>query len=465
MPRTETGGRMHIDKQTILKLDKPGPRYTSYPTAPEWREDVKAHTYGQKLESFGKSDKTLSLYVHIPFCESLCYFCACNTNIRKTDEKHGDKYLKHLFKEIDLVCQHIGRKARIRQLHWGGGTPSYLSERQMERLSAKIKDCFNINSDEEIAIEVDARRVSRSKLETIRKLGFNRISIGIQDFNKAVQENINRILPFELAEQFFTWCRELQFESINFDLVYGLPFQTPETFRETVQQVMTLKPDRIALYSFAFVPWLKKHQNKLDVAHFPGNDQKLDIFLNSREQFLKHGYEAIAMDHFALKEDELAKAFRAGSLYRNFMGYTVKPADEYIGLGATAIGFLEKAFFQNYKTIPKYYRFLKQSELPIERGKVLTEDDQIRQWTIHRLMCRFELDKMKFRETFHRDFDDYFLEEQSHIQQCVDDRLLTVTTNQLKVTDSGKIFIRNICMGFDWYLRQKSAHKKFSRTV
>ncbi len=456
---------MKIDKATILKFDKPGPRYTSYPTAPEWSEDVNCATYHAKLVQFGQSQKTLSLYVHIPFCESLCYFCGCTMNVRKTEQQYGDEYLDHLEKEIDLVAAQIKTKPIIRQLHWGGGTPSFLTEEQMVRLYQKIAQTFAIDPSGEIAIEVDPRRVTRSKVETLRGLGFNRISIGLQDFDKDVQEHVNRIQPFVMVEQFNRWCRAVNFSSINFDLIYGLPYQTTASFAATVKQVLSLRPDRIALYSFAYVPWLKKHQGKLNQEKLPSIDQKLEIFLSARDAFLQRGYQAIAMDHFALKEDELSQAFNQGVLHRNFMGYTVKPADEYIGLGPSAIGFLEKTFFQNYKTIPEYYRFLAQGQLPIERGKELSADDDIRQWVIKSLICQFMIDKKVFETQFQTDFDSYFAQEQPHIQKCLTDGLIAIEEQRILVTDLGKIFVRNICMGFDWYLRQEKSHQRFSKTV
>jgi len=456
---------MKIDKSTILKFDRPGPRYTSYPTAPEWSSEVSADQYAAKLAAFDATDKTLSLYVHIPFCESLCYFCACTMNVRPQEEKYGDEYLDYLEKELALVTRHLKKRKAIRQLHWGGGTPSFLSEAQMVRLYEMIDARFDIDLAGEIAIEVDPRRVTRSKVETLRNLGFNRISIGLQDFNAQVQKAVNRIQPFEMVAEFNRWCRELKFTSVNFDLIYGLPNQTTETFRQTVDQVIGLRPDRIALYSFAYVPWLKKHQGKFNENQLPSNDNKLDIFLSARESFLAAGYASIAMDHFALANDEMSAACRAGTLYRNFMGYTVKPADEYIGVGVSSIGFLEKTFFQNYKTIPEYYRFLDQGQLPVERGKTLTQDDEIRRWVIQTLMCQFRLDKMKFIQFFQKDFDQYFTIEQEHITRCVADGLLTYDGHVLEVTELGKIFIRNICMGFDWYLRQKEGHQRFSKTV
>ncbi len=454
-----------IDKETILKYDVPGPRYTSYPTAPEWTKDVNAAVYQKKLAAFGKSNKTLSLYIHIPFCQSMCYFCACNVVIRKREDRYGDEYLKYVFKEIDLVRKFIGTRQKIKQFHLGGGTPTFLSESQLESLFKKVSDNFEIDLDGEVAIEIDPRTIDLKKVKKLRGLGFNRVSMGIQDFDEKVQQEVNRIQPYKVVKSLFDACRASRFHSVNCDLIYGLPNQTPESFKATIDTVIKLKPDRIALYNFAYVPWLKKHQSKLDAKHLPNSDAKLDIFLNSREQFLKNGYQAIAMDHFALEGDEMAKAFNRGTLYRNFMGYTVKPADEYIGVGVTAIGFLENTFTHNFKTLKEYYGLLDKGTLPVEQGKELTDDDQKRQWVINSLMCQFHVDKNKFKEKFGVSFDQYFDFEKPHIQKCVDGDLLNAENNRLNVTDLGKIFIRNICMGFDWYLRQEKAHRRFSRTV
>lgn len=454
-----------IDKETVQKYDTPGPRYTSYPTAPEWSLSVNAEVYISKLKAFGQNDKTLSLYIHIPFCEQLCYFCACNKVIRANELKIGDEFLAHLFKEMGMIAGHIGRRKLIRQLHWGGGTPTYLSEDQMNRLFAKTQSLFDIDFKEEIAIEVDPRTVPQSKLKTLRRLGFNRISMGVQDFDEKVQDDINRIQPYAQVKEVNQWCRDLKFESVNFDLIYGLPYQTRETFKRTVDLTIDLKPDRIALYSFAYVPWISKPQNKFNLQAIALHDEKLDIFIQSRNNLLAHGYQAIAMDHFALETDELAQAFHQGALHRNFMGYTVKPADEYIGLGPSAIGFLENTYVQNTKVLPEYYERLSQGHLPIERGKVLTDDDIIRQWVINHLMCQFKVDKQVFLARFGFEFEDYFAQEVGHIRDCVKSGLIHDEEGQMTVTDLGKIFIRNVCMGFDWYLRQKNAHKRFSKTI
>lgn len=457
--------QLHIDKNTLTKYDVAGPRYTSYPTAPEWSSEIKSDVYLGKLKAFGINDKTLSLYVHVPFCEQLCYFCACNKVIRAKDEKVGDEFLKYLFIELDLIAKAIDRRKLIRQFHVGGGTPTYLSNSQLTALLNKVHSLFDIDKDAEIAIEIDPRTVDHDKLILLRQLGFNRISMGVQDFDAKVQDDINRIQPFEQVAQVNAWCRELGFKSVNFDLIYGLPYQTLTTFKHTVDQVISLRPDRIALYSFAYVPWLSKPQNKFNLDAIAKHEEKLDIFIESREHLMEHGYQAIAMDHFALADDDMALAFNEGQLHRNFMGYTVKPADEYIGVGPSAIGFIEGAYIQNVKVLPDYYAQLNQGVLPVERGKVLSTDDSIRQWVINALMCQFDVNKQKFQQRFGISFDEYFTIERAHLDNCMEDGLIREDESSIKVTDLGKIFIRNVCMGFDAYLRRKEGHKRFSRTV
>jgi len=456
---------LSITKDIIQKFDVPGPRYTSYPTAPNWTDDVDQPIYQEKLKLFGQSSKTLSLYIHIPFCLTMCTFCACNVVLRKDDEKYGDEYLTYLFKEMDMVAESIGKKANIKQLHWGGGTPTFLSPKQIERLYQHIEKRFSIDSNAEVAIEIDPRRIQRDKVYLLKKLGFNRISMGVQDFDPIVQQSINRIQSLQMVKDLNDLCRDLGFNSINYDLIYGLPNQTVKTFNESLEKVIDLRPDRIALYSFAYVPWLKAHQKKIDEEQLPSNDTKLELFLNARNTFLNQGYDAIAMDHFALREDELAKSFKGGELNRNFMGYTVKPADEYIGVGLTSIGFLENTFIQNHKVLPTYYKMLSEEKLPVERGKVLSQDDLIRQWCINKLMCQFQLDKQKFYDRFGQIFDDYFYIEQEHLQKCVKDELIAMDNQWINVTELGKIFIRNVAMGFDWYLQSNRNSTRFSNTV
>lgn len=456
---------MKINKDIIQRFDTAGPRYTSYPTAPVWQADFNPSIYTEKLQAFGDCDKTLSLYIHIPFCQSLCTFCGCNVLIRPQEDKYADQYLDYLEKEIDLIVDKIGGNKRVRQLHWGGGTPTYLTPIQMQRLFTKITDCFTLESDAEIAIEIDPRTVDYERVQTLKALGFNRASMGVQDFNSEVQAQVNRHQSFDMVEQLTMWCREAGFNSMNFDLIYGLPGQTVDSFDRTVDHVLGLRPDRLALYSFAYVPWLKKHQQKIQTSELPSNTEKLDIFLGSREKFLEAGYQAIAMDHFALPTDELAQAFNSGHLYRNFMGYTVKPADEYIGLGLTSIGFLEKTFIHNHKVLKDYYAQLDQGVLPVDRGLVLSQDDQRRQWVIHALMCQFGVDKKKFLQQFGQDFNQYFHAEQIHMTSCLQDGLIVLEKDHIQLTDLGKLFVRNVCMGFDVYFKKNDATQRFSQTI
>jgi oxygen-independent coproporphyrinogen-3 oxidase len=454
-----------IDITVIQKFDKPGPRYTSYPTAPEWSPNIQGETYAGHLRTFGQTAGDLSLYVHIPFCESMCYFCACTTNIRSAEGKGVDEYLDHVEQEVCMVARAIGSRKILRQMHWGGGTPSFMTEPQIRRLHAVIAAVFDIDRTGDISIEVDPRRVTRSKVELLRSLGFNRISIGVQDFDATVQAHVNRIESYAMVEEFNRWCRDAGFTSVNFDLIYGMPHQTVASFSRTVSLVTGLRPDRIALYSFAFVPWVRKHQQKLDKSAMPSAADKLKIFLNARDAFLSQGYEAIAMDHFALASDSLASAFRAGELYRNFMGYTTRPAQEYIGIGASAIGFLGQGYFHNWKTLPAYYKGVRAGQFPVERGIILSDDDSRRQWVINQIMCRFVLDRRLFRAKFGDDFNDYFGIERPHIDQCLRDDLLVDDGDTLRATALGKLFVRVICMGFDRYLRDTAEQKQFSRTI
>ncbi len=456
---------MSISRESIKKYNIPGPRYTSYPTAPVWSDEVNESVYGEKLRSFGQSNKTLSLYIHIPFCQSLCTFCACNVVIRRQENKYGDEYLKYLFTEIELISKEIGRKPSIKQLHFGGGTPTYLNTQQLRSLFKKVQEHFDVDLSSEVAIEIDPRTIDYEKLVTLKEIGFNRISFGVQDFDQKVQEAINRIQPLAMVKEVNQWCRDLKFHSINFDLIYGLPYQTQASFSQTIKDVIKLTPDRIALYSFAYVPWLKKHQNKLSQITLPDNELKLDLFLLARDAFIENNYLSIAMDHFARKDDELAQAYNEGELYRNFMGYTVKPADEYIGLGLTSIGFIGKTFIQNVKVLPEYYKMLSENRLAVERGKILNEDDEIRQWVIRALMCQFQLRRDVFYKTFHIPFDEYFRDERDHIVWCIEEGLLLEDDKGLKVTEMGKIFVRNICMGFDQYFQKQQTKQQFSKTV
>ena len=453
-----------LTPEVIGRYTKPGPRYTSYPTAPEWKL-FSPQDYAQTLNRFGASCESLSLYIHIPFCVSMCSYCGCNVVIRKANARVGDVYLDYLEKELTLVQHEIRRKPLLKQFHIGGGTPNYLQPDQLERLMQMVSAHFDWDPEAEIAIEMDPRLATDGHLDALRTLGFNRISMGIQDFDLKVQEAVNRVQPYDMVDNLMQGLRSRGFTSINMDLIYGLPFQSQASFEKTIDQVLALSPDRIALYSFAHIPWLKSHQRLIDPETLPVAAEKLGIFLMARERLLAGGYDAIAMDHFAKSTDEMAKAYHSGTLYRNFMGYTLKPADEYLGVGVTSIGFLAHTFAQNSKDLKGYYAALDRGELPVERGLVLTEDDQRRQWVISQLMCHFRVDKGEFLQRFGVNFETYFEAEHDHLAQCVAEGLITQDPTVISATALGRLFVRNVAMGFDWYLRQAQGHKQFSSTI
>ncbi|OGQ93517.1 MAG: oxygen-independent coproporphyrinogen III oxidase [Deltaproteobacteria bacterium RIFOXYA12_FULL_61_11] len=456
---------LRLEKETIRRFDLPGPRYTSYPTAPEWRDDIPSDLYYRLLAELGRSGHPVSLYVHIPFCASLCSYCGCTCAVRLPEAKYGDQYLDHLGRETELLSTALGTTVTVPQLHLGGGTPTFLDVAQLHRLFALLRSAFSLDPSGERAVEIDPRTVDRPKLEALSALGFNRISLGVQDFDATVQAAVNRIQPFAQVAERYRDCRELGFTSINFDLIYGLPHQTPRSIGETLDQVLLLRPDRLACYSYANVPWLKRHQRRL-VEFLPSAEEKLDLFLLLRERLLTAGYQAIAMDHFALPGDSMARAYEEGKLYRNFMGYTLRPAEDFLGLGVSSIGLVGHTFVQNEPRLPEYYRAIDTGAFAIARGKVLSFDDRARQWVISSLMCHFRVDKDEFLQAFEVEFDRYFAEEEAHLARCHEDGLLEVRDRVLEATDLGRLFIRNVCMGFDAYLENAaSGAPRFSRTV
>jgi oxygen-independent coproporphyrinogen III oxidase len=454
-----------LTKEIINKFNIEGPRYTSYPTAPVWTKDYTHSSYILTLKRLASEKKPLSLYLHIPFCEKRCYFCACNVVIKKQNVKFGDTYLDYLEKEIAMVTSILGEGYPVKQIHIGGGTPTYLSDVQLTRLGNMLSDAFNLDDIYEQSIEVDPRSVDPARLDFIRTLGFNRISFGIQDMNPKVQDAINRHHTLEEIDMLMYAAKELKFLSVNCDLIYGLPFQSRNDFKHTVDQIISLKPDRIALYSFALVPWLHSHQKLISEDSLPDADTKLDLFLQSREQFLESGYTSIAMDHFALATDDLATAFDKGTLYRNFMGYTTLATDDYLGLGVSSIGYAGNSFIQNTKDLKEYYALIDSGVLPTERGYSLSEDDLMRQWIIHHLMCSFKIDKIQFQTQFNVAFDESFSDCATHLKQCEVDGLLLIQGNDIVVTDLGKLFVRNIAMGFDAYFDSQKKVQQFSKTV
>ena len=449
--------------ELIQKYNKAIPRYTSYPTAPEWKDNINSSEYELALQKVNPISDT-ALYIHLPFCKSLCNYCGCHVFIRQSPEK-ADPYIENLINEIKYVAFHLKTKKTIKQIHFGGGSPSFVTEEQFSRIIEALYSNFDVLKDAEIAIEADPRTVTFEKLELYRELGFNRISFGVQDLNHEVQVEINRIQSPELIASLVNKCRRLGFKSINLDLIYGLPKQTIENFKKTIDKVIEIDPDRIALFGYAHIPWIKKHQNKMNADDMPKPDEKLQLFLNAREYLTKAGYAPIGMDHFAKPEDELAKAFDHKYLYRNFMGYASENIENIIGFGVSSIGKIGHAFFQNVKTLKEYDTHIKNSVLPIDRGMILTDDDILRQNVIIKLMCQFELNKTDVEKEFKIKFDTYFDEELKDLVGLIEDGLIKLENDSIYVTHLGRFFVRNIANVFDIHYRNQIKKHRFSQSV
>lgn len=458
-----------VTPQLLAKHDRPGPRYTSYPTAVEFHEGFTADDYAERLAAADQRvGEPLSLYVHIPFCHERCTFCGCNVVISRKPQI-CERYLEYLHREIDLLAGALPHRHDVLQYHWGGGTPTYLTPEQIERLHEKIAGHFRLRDGAEAAIEVDPRVTTKEHLKTLRTLGFNRISLGVQDFTPEVQAAVNRVQPVDETRELIDYAREIGFSSVNIDLIYGLPLQTPAAFRQTLDTVIGMRPERVAVYSFAFVPWIRGNQRKLIESQLPERDVKFSLFTEALVAFLGAGYLQIGMDHFALPEDEMGRAAANRTLYRNFMGYTVHKAEDFLGLGVSSIGSVHGAFAQNAKTLPRYYEALDAARFPVERGYVLTPDDAIRAKMIRELMCNFRVEAGEVAAEFGIDFEDYFAQELAELTEpdgATKQGFAEVSSRGVEVLPLGRLFIRNICMIFDPYLRETRGDRPvFSRTV
>jgi oxygen-independent coproporphyrinogen-3 oxidase len=454
-----------ISDAILEKYNRPGPRYTSYPTAPVWKEDFGPDDLE---EYYGRAEELatpLSLYMHIPFCENLCLFCACTVSIQK-DKKVAVPYLDALKREIDHVAKHVSRKRPVIQFHWGGGTPTYLSVAQMEDLFQYTQERFSFAPDAEIGIEVDPRVTSRAQLESLRRLGFNRLSMGIQDFQAKVQETIHRVQPYEMTRDLILASREIGFQSVNIDLIYGLPYQTADSFRATIDQALTLLPDRVAMFSYAHVPWLKKQQGSF-AAHLPKGMEKFRIFRAGLERFLSAGYLYIGMDHFARPGDELAIAQQNRTLHRNFQGYTTKAGADLYGMGVSAISSIGEAYAQNRREVPDYQSAVGTRGIATMRGYRLSADDVLRRAVIGRLLCHTVILKREVEAEFAIEFDEYFAAELLRLESARDEGLVELSPGDIRVTRLGRIFIRNIAMIFDRYLHEQQIDQRplFSKTI
>ncbi len=456
---------LRVGEEFLAKYNRPGPRYTSYPTAPVWNDAFGPRDLENVFDEAESAKTPVSLYMHIPFCESLCLFCACNVVIEK-NKSVAPPYLDVLKRETERISRSISKDRPVVQFHWGGGTPTYLSPEQIEDLFEFAREHFHFAPDSEIGIEVDPRVTSGAHLETLRKLGFNRLSMGIQDFHPEVQKAVHRLQPYETTRDLLFSARRLGFDSINVDLIYGLPYQTPESFAHTVDQIIGLSPDRIALFSYAHVPWLKKQQGSF-IAHLPEGLVKFGIFRTGLLKFVEAGYLYIGMDHFAKPGDELAVSQQKRTLHRNFQGYTTKAGADLYGMGITAISGIQSAYAQNYRDIPSWQKAVGERGLATMRGYHLSEEDRLRRAVISRLLCHTVVVKDEISREFGVDFDEYFAEELRRFEPFREDGLVLQENGEIRATWLGRIFIRNLAMVFDPYLekQQLAAKPLFSKTL
>ncbi len=459
------GETLNVTQEILERYNVAGPRYTSYPTAPEW------------LDSFGPSDfekaiarsnetgpaRPISLYMHLPFCDRLCLFCGCNVVISRNHDV-AISYLEKLEWEIDRLSNIVDTSRPVVQFHWGGGTPTYLSAVQLEHLFLYAKERFRFAPDAEIGVEIDPRVTREDQLTALRRLGFNRISMGIQDFNPDVQKIVRRVQPYEMTKTTFDLCRRLDFESINIDLIYGLPKQTPESFLDSVDKVIGLGPDRVAMFSYAHVPWLKKQQGAI-ARYIPQGMDKFRIFRAGIERFTGAGYLYIGMDHFARPGDELCIAQNNRTLHRNFQGYTTKAGADLLGLGVSSISGIGRVYAQNQRALKEYDAAIERRELPTMRGITLDDDDVLRRAVISRLLCHCVLHKAEVETGFGIRFDEYFSEEMKRLETYQTDGLVNLSPESISVTQLGRIFIRNVGMVFDKYLLKPKDKPVFSKTL
>ncbi|MES2047733.1 MAG: oxygen-independent coproporphyrinogen III oxidase [Pseudomonadota bacterium] len=457
---------IEFSEELIRRFDKLGPRYTSYPTADRFHPEFTEQTYIQYLEQRATgTDKNppLSIYIHVPFCESLCYFCACNKIITK-DHSRTTEYLRYLAKEMALVAAKIGPDRRTAQLHFGGGTPTFLSSAELREVMALIRSHFELLPDAELGIEIDPRTVSDDTLELLAELGFNRTSFGVQDFDPAVQKAVNRIQPYEMVEKAVTASRKAGFVSINADLIYGLPKQSLASFNRTLDSVIELSPDRIALYNYAHLPSRFKAQGQIIESELPSAEERLQIFLMSVRRLLDAGYIYIGLDHFSKPDDELNKARLDKSLHRNFQGYTTRADCDLIGFGVSAIGKVGHSYSQSVRTIKAYYEHLDADQLPIEKGFSLTDDDVLRRQVIMELMCSGPVDFAAINRTHGIDFLSYFAAELAQLQQYEEAELIKVDQHSIQVTPKGRMFVRAVGMVFDKFLALQTG-AKYSKLI
>ena len=454
-----------IDFEKFSKYSKPGPRYTSYPTAVEFNEKFDFDIYTKELKA-QESDKPLSLYFHLPFCRSACYFCGCNVVYTSKEEKK-DRYLDYLEKEMNILSKFVDKNREVIQLHFGGGTPTFFSNDQLKRVIELINSHFpNFSEDAEVSCEIDPRFLTKEQMRLMTDNRFNRISFGVQDFEPKVQEAVHRIQSFEVTKNAVDMAREMGVKSVNIDLIYGLPFQTLESFKRTLDLVLKLNPDRLAVFNYAHVPWMKKTMRKIDETTLPHPSMKLEILKYTIDFFTSNGYNMIGMDHFAKPDDELFQAIKKGELHRNFQGYTTKGGADLIGIGLTSIGEGKDYYVQNYKDMHEYEKAIDEERVPVHRGVKLTKDDLIRKAVIMEMMSNFKLNIKRVEKEFDINFKEYFCDALDALEEFVKEDLVKIDDDEIKVSQTGTMLIRNIVMPFDAYLKKIPENKRmFSKTV
>ena len=454
-----------FDPTLIRKYDKAGPRYTSYPTAVQFHAGFGEAEYREQASASNAAGRPLSLYVHIPFCDTVCFYCACNKIVTK-NRRHATPYLDHLYREIALQGALFDRSRPVTQLHWGGGTPTFISAAEMRELMRVTGEHFRLLGDDsgEYSIEVDPRETDDHTIARLRELGFNRLSLGVQDFDPQVQKAVNRIQSREITLKVMDAARREGFNSISVDLIYGLPFQSVASFSRTVAAIVAQNPDRISVFNYAHLPDLFKTQRQIDASTLPRPAVKLEILKTVIEQLTAAGYVYIGMDHFAKPDDELALAQQAGTLYRNFQGYSTHADCDLIGLGATSIGMVGDSYSQNLKTLEEYYARIDTDRLPVFRGVQLDADDRLRRAVITALICNFTLEFAAIERQYGIRCRDYFAVELAELADMQADGLLTLHETGVQVLPAGRLLIRNICMVFDRYLREQK-QQRFSKVI
>ena len=458
---------LEFNLDLIKKYDKAGPRYTSYPTAVVFNEEFTAENYIEQARRSNETNKgqPISLYFHIPFCDTLCFFCACNKIATKKRDK-ADLYLDYLEKEMAMVSALYDKDRVVEQMHFGGGTPTFLTDSQFERMWELIKTYFPIINTEkrDYSIEIDPRSVTRESMQKLAGYGFSRFSLGVQDVNPKVQKAVNRIQPTEMTAEIIQACRDVNALSVSVDLIYGLPFQTLESFAQTVDAVIEMSPDRLSVFNYAHLPHLFSPQKRINEEDLPPAEEKLAILQMTIEKLNHAGYVYIGMDHFAKPDDELAIAQQNGSLQRNFQGYTTHAELDLVALGVSSISSVNHSFSQNVKSLEQYYAILDNDKLPVYRGYLLNDDDLLRKKVIQDIACQFELDFKKIEDKFDIEFESYFAKELDDLKDMQKDDLLQFNNNGFTVSPAGRILVRHICMVFDIYLRKQS-EQRFSKVI